>query len=171
MRKRTFLLTVLVLALVLPAGVALAATINCNGGGCSGTNRADAMRGTGGFDRMAGRGGNDRMAGSGGGDIMLGEAGTDNINGGFGNDRINGGELGDTLVGGAARDRIVGASGVDTISAGSNDDFVDISGDNQTDSVDCGPGQDTLVTDLNEVDPEQLNEFVRRTSCENVQPR
>jgi hypothetical protein len=59
MRRAVILLTVMGVAVLLLAGMALAATIACDGGTCTGTQNNDTMEGTEGFDRMYGRDGHD----------------------------------------------------------------------------------------------------------------
>ncbi len=59
---------VIVLALVVGSGAALAATISCDGGVCEGTNDPDKLTGSASRDVMYGRAGNDRLRGNGGDD-------------------------------------------------------------------------------------------------------
>lgn len=66
----------------------------------------------------------------------VGTDGPDTISGSLGDDVIRG-------LGGD--DNLFGSSGKDRVFGGTGDDRVDVSGDTQTDVVDCGPGIDTIV--------------------------
>ena len=140
MKRNAILALVLVAAALLLAGggAALAVTrnqIDCPGGLCTGTKRADTLVGTEGDDEMVGRAGNDLLIG----DPARGE-GDDLLRGGDGDDAIS-----DPFAG---RD-------VDTVVAGRGDDTINVregllSGG--ADVVDCGPGHDTVVVDANVFD-------------------
>lgn len=167
-RKTVLLLTVMAAAILLSAGVALAARVLCDGGVCKGTNRGDLMTGTNRVDKMYGLGGNDRMGGGRGNDYMLGGPGADSMGGGYGNDVMYGGDGGDTLSGGFANDRIFGGPGSDTVYGGSGNDYINVV-DGQPDSIRCGTGTDTAVVDtLADIDQATLEDFIAVTSCENV---
>jgi hypothetical protein len=104
MRRMILLLTTMALALLLAAGVALAATVTCQVGvTCKGTSSADTITGTTSNDTINGLAGNDTI----------------NALGGI--DKINGGTQNDTMDGGAANDsyRFSNNLGVDSISADS----------------------------------------------------
>ena len=68
-----------------------------------------------------------------------------------GSDLLVAGPNGDTLIGRAGRDRLLGANGVDRMSPGPGRDFVDAGRgddlignyDDDVDTIDCGPGNDT----------------------------
>jgi hypothetical protein len=153
------MLAVMGTALMLAAGVALAATIDCpnrDGGRCVGTPGKDTMLGRAQADDMSGRTGNDTMSGRGGNDVMVGDIGADDLNGGPGNDRLEGGTGEDFLNGRKGDDRIFAAR------------------DRDSDSVTCGPGQDfarvTLVDVIENREvgstPESVLENV--TTCEEI---
>ena len=166
-RQLSILFTVMGAALLLSAGVALAATIACDGGTCSGTNRGDTMRGTAGFDKMYGRDGNDRMRGNRSADVMYGGEGADTISGHYGGDRIYGGSGNDILRGAIGGDRIFGGTGRDTVYGGPGSEYIYIAGDGQHDSVDCGLGRDTVVFDRADANQDNFDDFIRLASCEN----
>jgi hypothetical protein len=88
-----------------------------------GTARADYLGGSGGNDVIEGRGGNDTLSGGAGNDVVDGGAGNDVIDGGKGPDRISGDEGSDTIV----------------------------AADGDKDIVDCGPGNDRVVADDDDV--------------------
>jgi Ca2+-binding RTX toxin-like protein len=89
MRKTVLLLASMTLAVLLAAGVALAATIQCPNRGenrCVGTAQNDTMTGTQRPDDMRGRRGNDSINARGGNDKLAGNDGGDTLRGGGGND-------------------------------------------------------------------------------------
>jgi len=67
--------------------------------------------------------------------------------GGSGNDRIVGGPNGNTLRGGPGNDSITGGSGEQRIEGNEGDDTIEAR-DGVFDSIDCGPGNDTVLADL-----------------------
>src|SRR5215213_6765163 len=71
------------LALVLAAGVAWAATVQCQVGEevCLGTSDPDTITGTSGYDHIRGRGGGGRGKGKGEGDSVGGGKGKDTVKG------------------------------------------------------------------------------------------
>jgi hypothetical protein len=97
----------------------------------------DCLEGGAGNDVLDGGAGNDRLAGSAGRDRLLGGTANDKLTGGKGNDRLSGGPGNDTLSPGAGRDSIDGGAGNDTIN----------SVDGVRESVECGPGRDTVRAD------------------------
>ncbi len=113
---------------------------------CRGTLRADFMQGTGGTDNIVGRSGNDTIID----DPVAGGANNDNdtVQGGGGNDVIDvqEGTTPDT-------DTVFGGRGDDLIFAQETDFTLD--------SVDCGPGRDTVFADPNDL----------LTGCERVNPK
>jgi Ca2+-binding RTX toxin-like protein len=152
MRRAVILLTVVGAVLVLAGGVALAATIQCDGGTCRGTNKGDTIHGTGGFDRIYGRDGQDEIYGKTGGDELYG------------------GDLGDRIDGGYGWDEIRGGGGRDWIDAHNGNDHVDVA-DGRLDSVSCGIGTDTVVVDAVDLSAEaSVEDFTRATSCEHIRP-
>lgn len=66
--------------------------------------------------------------------------------GGAGNDRLVANELGNRLSGGAGNDLLIGGKGEDRLVGDTGDDVID-SRDGRYDSIDCGPGTDTLYAD------------------------
>src|SRR5215207_11418726 len=85
------------LALVLTAGVAWAATVQCEEGlmVCLGTADPDTITGTSGYDHIRGLGGGDLVRGMGDADIVEGGRGKDTVKGGGGSDFfLWGGEAG-----------------------------------------------------------------------------
>ncbi len=102
----------MVLALLLSAGVALAAAF-------SGTQGNDTLRGTQRADQIYGLSGNDTLYGFSGADELYGGAGRDDLIGSNGNDDLYGG------------------SGLDTLLAGPSADFIN-SADRNFDVVNCG---------------------------------
>ena len=118
------------LALVLAAGVAWAATVQCqeNAPGdpvqvCLGTTGADTITGTSGVDWIRGLGGADLARGMGGSDIVQGGKGKDIVKGLGGPDTfLFGGESGPQFEGGpftdASDDYVYGGDGGDFILGG-----------------------------------------------------
>jgi Ca2+-binding RTX toxin-like protein len=110
MRKTLLLLTTMALALLLAAGVALAATVTCQVGvACNGTSSGDTITGTTSNDTIKGLGGNDTIRAL---------EGIDKINGGPNNDTMNGGPGNDTYQFASfwGADRIsADSAGVDTL--------------------------------------------------------
>ena len=125
MKQRVILmLGMLAAALLLTGGVVLAKNINCTGGKCVGTKKADIITGSFGDDTIFGRGGNDRI---------VDDLGTTEIHGGSGNDEII--DVNRSVA------TIFGEKGDDSINVREgNADF-------DPDFVDCGPGIDTVFVD------------------------
>jgi Ca2+-binding RTX toxin-like protein len=107
MRKTVLLLASSALVVLLAAGVALAAVVNCVAGAdeCVGTNNPDTLNGSEVGDSMEGRSGDDRL---------YGNAGSDDFDGGRHEDTIRGGE-GEDFVSYdlAGEDKIYGDGGQD----------------------------------------------------------
>jgi Ca2+-binding RTX toxin-like protein len=126
-------LAVVAVALLLASGVVVAKNITCTGGLCTGTKKADRLIGTEGDDEINGRGGGDVIIG----DPVDGE-GDDTLNGGGGNDLLS--------------DPFDGID-VDTMFGGKGNDVINVrerlSGVGGADVIDCGPGEDTVVVDVN----------------------
>jgi hypothetical protein len=120
-RRGVLLLTSIVVMVVVGAGVALAANIDCNGGGCLGTNQADNIQGSGEPDKITAAGGPDTVNGAGRGDDIYGDGGGDTLNGGNGTDYIEGGR-GENVARGQAGDfdvvNVVDGDGNDFASGG-----------------------------------------------------
>jgi hypothetical protein len=73
MRQMMKIILVAALVLALSAGVALAATINCTGGLCEGTDNRDTLTGALGFDEINGKGAADKIFGKEADDILRGD--------------------------------------------------------------------------------------------------
>src|ERR687894_1176378 len=87
-RRVTILIAIAAVSLVVGGGAAMAATVVCDGGRCSGTNRSDSIFGT---DR------HDAVFAKRGADFVTGRESADNLNGQDGNDDVFGG-MGDDWV-------------------------------------------------------------------------
>jgi dienelactone hydrolase len=96
---------------------------------------------TDGGDRIQGAGGNDYLLGGYGDDCLDASTGDDRLDGGAGADQVNGGVGNDLILGGSGQDVLAGDRGADRIGAA----------DIQVDHVYCGPGNDTVWADLEDV--------------------
>jgi Ca2+-binding RTX toxin-like protein len=126
-RRGVLLLASMLVAIVVSAGVALAATINCSGGGalCRGTTVAD---------NISGSTGKDSIFAYGGSDLVAADLGADRIRGAAGNDTIGDGPIRDQSY--------------DVIIAGTGNDKVNTNNTpGRRDYIDCGAGRDTLIAD------------------------
>ncbi len=110
----------------------------------------------------------DTIRGKNGNDAIYGRASADRLYGGFGRDRLYGNGGNDELHGGPAPDKIFGGPGTDTVKGDAGSDRINVAGDGQTDSVDCGIGNDTAIVDDADLDGATVIDFFRLTSCENV---
>lgn len=174
-RRLVLLLTVMVTAILLASGAALAASI-------VGTDGPDTVAGTEGDDTLDGLGGDDTIEGLAGKDTVEGGDGADHLYGGnaahdgslsgadvlrgeIGNDYLEGSANGDRLNGGGGADTVVegpdGDQALDTIFGGSGADLISAAGvPASTDDIDCGEGVDDVQADpLDAVS----------SNCENVQ--
>lgn len=88
-------------------------------------------------------------------DALSGGQGNDTLDSGTGDDALNGGDGDDRLVAGDGNDRLDGADGADVIDGGAGDDAI-IAADGVGDTIDCGPGADTVNAD----------QFDRLVNCE-----
>ncbi len=90
------------------------------------------------------------------------ESEIENATGGTDNDDLRGNQSDNTLNGQGGDDTISGGGGNDTISGGDGEDTIDVADGDLLigDTVDCGPGTDT-------VDADAVDE-VNRSSCETV---
>lgn len=130
MKRTTQLISMMLLALLLASGMALAAVK-------VGTNGQDILKGTNSRDKLVGKGGNDILYGKGGSDDYL-KGPIDQVSsyvkgglyGGPGNDRIFGGGGDDWLAGGGGKDVLRGGSGTDRGDAGPGNDIVYLGTDN-----------------------------------------
>ncbi len=142
MRRAVILLTTVAVAIVVGSGVALAATIRCDGGHCSGTNRPDSIFGTNRHDAVFARDGGDFVSGRGRADDLNGEDGNDEVLGGWGDDWVKGGRHDDDVAGGLGNDRITGGSGANIIRAGDGMKDLIVCGDNSWNLIFFDPRRD-----------------------------
>jgi hypothetical protein len=164
-------------ALILAAGVAWAATVNCQvGEPCVGTDDPDRLNGTNNPDDMFARQDDDLLRGLSGADLMLGDRpnvqdsttdGDDELFANEGKDTLAGLGGSDLLRGGAQADRIEAREasenpGEDTVGGGGGKDVI-LAHDNEFDNINCGEGTDTVIFD------EGLDEVA--ANCENRKPR
>jgi hypothetical protein len=105
-RRGVLLLTSIVVMVVVGAGVALAANINCNGGNCLGTNRADNITGSNSPDTITAASGNDTVNARGGADQVYGDGANDTLNLGGGADYGEGGRGSNTVNGQGGNDDV-----------------------------------------------------------------
>ena len=130
----------------------------------------DVLFGGPGSEHIEGGTGNDTIDGGTGGDLLFGREGDDAIRGDSGRDTIYGSYGSDTLDGGSGDDSISGSYGSDTIVGGSGADVIDggtgndeiRAADGDQDTVNCGPGRDTVYTE------EDAPTRDRLFSCEKV---
>jgi Ca2+-binding RTX toxin-like protein len=120
MQPAILLLTVMVMALALASGVAMAQDKACPTGGglCVGTDNDDTLTGSDKDDDMRGLMGQDTLNAAAGFDTLRGGRGGDTLNGEADNDTLIGQQGGDALNGGAADDtyQFGNGWGADTIS-------------------------------------------------------
>jgi RTX calcium-binding nonapeptide repeat (4 copies) len=135
MRRSALLPATMALALLVASGVALAKTINCNGGLCFGTNNPDSIYGTNKHDAIFAKKGGDFVSGRGRADNLNGESGNDRVFGGWGDDWVKGGRHDDMVKGNLGNDRITGGSGHNVIRAG----------DGMRDLIVCGDDSRNLI--------------------------
>ena len=122
-----------------------------------GEGGADCLFGSFGNDVLDGGVGADVLHGGPGNDVLRGGAQEDRLYGGPGNDRLYGGGDDDLLVGGPGNDMLVGGAGWDTFRAGPGNDVI-YAADGRAETVNCGPGIDTVHADR----------FDRLHGCERV---
>jgi Ca2+-binding RTX toxin-like protein len=172
MRRIVAMLSAMTVMVVLAAGVAFAADIDCLIDACVGTKGDDQIRGTenpetiralAGDDFVFSRGGDDTIYLDNGKDRAYGAGGNDTIYGGAGNDGFGtiplvGAEDSDTIYGGKGNDVINAAasdqplespdSPVDDSYGESGNDTIDAE-DGNVDYIDCGEGRkDTVYYDV-----------------------
>jgi Ca2+-binding RTX toxin-like protein len=105
----------------------------------------DLIRGLAGNDWIDGGSGYDIVHGGAGDDVIVDDLGHDRLYGDAGNDVISGGNGPDEIYGGPGNDRLSGGLYPDRLFGGAGDDFINAA-DGYRDYVDCGPGNDTVVT-------------------------
>src|SRR5215212_690923 len=170
MRRAILLLTVMIAALVLGSGIALAVNK-------VGTQGRDFLKGTDGADHLVGKGENDRIFSLGGKDHLIGGPGKDwvwggsrrslhgdlpvhytssggekHLVGGSGNDVLWGGKGSDNAVGNSGNDLLIGGEYhhpvKDTLSGGGGNDVFSVDNDPVgKDIVRCGGGLDWVFAD------------------------
>jgi Ca2+-binding RTX toxin-like protein len=168
MKRIMLAMALMVAALVGAAGVAWAATVNCQVGvDCVGTDGPDRLVGTDEPDRMFGRQGSDRLLGYRGGDAMYGDEvtvfppvdtsleGDDELLANDGEDTLYGFGGDDLLRGGGRADFISAEEdanfrlnpGEDTVRGGGGRDHI-FAQDGFFDTIDCGANVDTVRFDV-----------------------
>lgn len=160
MRRASFLLVAMAVALIIGSGVAMAA-VKFGADRADflvGTKEGDVLHGRGGDDSIDGRGGNDVLYGGGGNDEVVSFPGDDIHFGGRGNDFLMEGKGNNTLFGGGGND-FFQATAIDPDRPGSEDTTP-----KKRDLVFCGSGRDTVVVDPGGID------FVA-SDCERVYVR
>jgi Ca2+-binding RTX toxin-like protein len=102
----------------------------------------------------------------------------EDAHGGSGPDRLVGTDGGNDLIGNEGDDSLTGLGSEDRLDAGEGNDFID-SRDGGFDSVDCGPGFDTVVADQDDsltgcesvsVPDADSDGFVPPADCDNTDP-
>jgi RTX calcium-binding nonapeptide repeat (4 copies) len=178
MKKRIMVAMGLMAALlVVAAGVAWAASVNCQvGEPCVGTDEPDRLNGTNKPDDMHARQDGDLLRGLSGADLMLGDRpnvqntttdGADELFGNDGEDLLAGLGGTDVLRGGGQADRIEAREasenpGEDTVGGGGGKDVI-FAHDNEFDTINCGANVDEVIFDKG-LDRVAAN-------CENRKPR
>src|SRR5215203_1221777 len=141
------------LALVLTAGVAWAATVQCEEGlmVCLGTPDPDTITGTSGYDHIRGLAGADLARGMGGADMIEGGKGKDTVKGlGASDYYVYGGAGGDGIYGGYAQggvDHVFGEDGNDYVLTNQRGYRAELDVKITKEIVNCGAGDDTVVFD------------------------
>ena len=142
MRRAAILLSAIALAMVVGGGVAVAATIRCDGGRCSRTNRPESIFGTNRHDPIFAQAGGDFVNGRGRADNLNGEDGDDEVLGGWGDDWVKGGRHDDVVAGGLGNDRITGGPGDNLILAADGMRDLIVCGDNSWNRIRYDPRLD-----------------------------
>lgn len=141
-----------VLALLIFAGVALAATISCGSKDCYGTKFQDTMTGNRAANWIDARPGEDYVDGRAGADYILGNRESDVLYGGSGDDELRAGKH-------MEFNELYGEDGSDILNG------VDEFPPGAEDYLDCGPGVDTAYVDgWTDARPDVT------VGCENVVP-
>ena len=128
-RPMLTMMAAMAVVLLVASGVALAATIDCQGD-CVGTPDPDRLIGSSNPQTMQGLGGGDSISGYRGDDDVEGDGGADAVYGGYGDDRV---------FGNAGNDYVEGDFGHDYINTGSGSDKV-AARDGYRDRIICGQG-------------------------------
>jgi Ca2+-binding RTX toxin-like protein len=140
-RRGVLLLTSIVVMVVVGAGVALAANIDCNGGNCLGTNQSDNITGSNQVDFITAASGNDTVNARRGADELNGDRDGDTLNGGGQGDQAYGGSGSDTVNGGGGADYLEGGRGSNVVNGGGGDsDVVNVVDGDDNDFASGGDG-------------------------------
>ncbi len=153
---RTILFATLTAGLLaLGGGTAFAAVVGGTPGAddLAGNNAPDTLLGGPGKDSLDGRGGDDLLRGEEGDDTLIDLAGDDIVRGGLGDDTFGGNPGDDEVFGGSGNDILLDDAGVDEFSGGAGDDVIAVPGFGpgppslpfESDTISCGPGDDTVV--------------------------
>ena len=182
MRRLGLVVVMIVVALVVGSGVALAAVEVGTDGSDEffGTNKEDVFHGRAGSDFLEGCEGDDVLYGSDDpdlvGDGLCRKSGDDKLYGGEGDDELFSFPGDDTLFGGEGDDTLVEGRGENQMFGGDGNDFFQATAINfdrpgsedttpkERDRVYCGEGRDTVVVDPGRVD-------VVASDCERVYVR
>jgi Ca2+-binding RTX toxin-like protein len=161
-RRRVSWVTIIGAVLVMVfAGVALAERVECDGGRCEGTRRADTIVGSDrrdviialdGFDDVIALAGKDELRGGGGGDFLSGGNNNDTYYGGDGGDALQddfGSPGDDVMNGGKSGDIISAEDGDDVLRGGEGSDgsgpgTLNLYGGGGDDVLQGGKGGDTM---------------------------
>jgi Ca2+-binding RTX toxin-like protein len=155
-RRAILLLSAAATMVLVAAGVALAVSVTFTNAADDCNNPAVATIAA---DRLAMGGGRDICNGLAGNDEIFGDHASDNtgalgpgvsLYGAGGNDTIEGGTGSDTLGGGPGNDYLFAGTGEDDVDGGSGNDYINVSDHFAgNDTVNCGPGADRVVRDIN----------------------
>jgi hypothetical protein len=178
LRRALLLVALMMLTVMVAAGVALAAAINCGSASqnpltpqCFGTDQDDQIEGRTSRDIIYANDGDDEVKANYGGDEVYGNAGRDEIEGGGPGPPSGPLEDLDKLYGGSSNDvlRDIRASrDHDELRGGEGNDLLNASDTDPLDILICGPGRDD--TAIYDVDNAAGNDSVS-ASCENKVPR
>ena len=166
--KTGFVLSLVIVAMLLASGAALAERVRCDGGVCKGSRDDDRLLGTDKRDIIYAFRGDDKLYGVRANDDLYGFDGTDLLKGGPGKDKLNGGDgvldelhggdgddllkdgetefrwmlSGDTMFGEAGNDTLIGKYGNNHLLGGDGDDT--LMGGFEDDQFLGGTGDDAL---------------------------
>ncbi len=132
-----------------------------------GTTKADTITTGRHDDTIYAGNGTDTVHSGSGHDSLYGDNGNDALHGEGGNDRLSGGNGDDLLAGGAGADTLEGGHGHNTLIGGKGDDTILLALGENTIRFDLGDGQDTLTTQDEEAEDNDL-EFGAGITQENL---
>jgi Ca2+-binding RTX toxin-like protein len=111
----------------------------------NGTNGDDVLIGTDRRDGLFGKDGDDVLRGLGAADFLDADSNDANTVNGSGTDIVSGGAGADSIYGGPDSDALSGGRGDDFINDGRyRNNGAPTTGDSARDTIDCGPGRDTV---------------------------